>query len=153
MSEHEQVRVYNPLMGRTIEVDEGLADLLQQLWALGMRTDNSCQENRPGMMWIEFPCRDAARFLNLLASSRDEDRDFYGRMMEFSGTDNWKYNVLPGDLALRRDQGRGEDLIEGPSEIVLDISVRFPLGDYDGVLRRVKAAVQAQVGHHSRRDD
>ncbi|NKB72859.1 MAG: hypothetical protein GKR89_37800 [Candidatus Latescibacteria bacterium] len=144
MHQHQQVRVYNPLLGATIEVDEGLANLLQGLWVLGIRTENSCQENRPGVMWIEFPCEDAARFLNLVAAGRDRDRELYDRMMEFSGADNWTYRVLPSDRALRRDEDSGRDLFEGASEIVLDISVRFPVADYDQIVQRLEAAVHKQ---------
>lgn len=35
-------------------VDEGIAPLIEELWKAGIHTVMSCDENRPGWMWIEF---------------------------------------------------------------------------------------------------
>jgi hypothetical protein len=54
MIAHNQTTILNPTSNETIEVDEGLAPLLKAIWDLGIMTCNSCQENKPGIMWIEF---------------------------------------------------------------------------------------------------
>lgn len=54
MTEHRQVAILDPTSKAMIEVDELMAPLLQAIWSQGIITSNSCQENRPGVMWIEF---------------------------------------------------------------------------------------------------
>src|SRR5262249_6077338 len=46
--------------GYGADVDEELAPLILALWKKGIVTCNSCQENRPGIAWVEFlTARDA----------------------------------------------------------------------------------------------
>src|SRR5262245_30555937 len=88
---HRQVPV--AWQGREEEVDEELAPLLLALWKAGIDTCNSCQENRPGVVWIEFPTSlDAQAFLNLVAQypSEDEAGTLYGRIMWYAGDQDWE---------------------------------------------------------------
>jgi hypothetical protein len=72
MREHKQIEILDPTSGCLIEVDEGLATLLKAIWNLRISTCNSCQENKPGIAWIEFPrCEDAEAFLNRMISGLD----------------------------------------------------------------------------------
>lgn len=48
MTHHPQVDVNGVL------VDEGMAPLLCAMWARGIKTCLSCQENKPGIAWIAF---------------------------------------------------------------------------------------------------
>src|SRR5690242_20210074 len=36
------------------DIDEDLVPLILSLWQYGIRTVASCQENRPGIAWVEF---------------------------------------------------------------------------------------------------
>ena len=87
MADHRQVEVYNPVYDHMTEIDEGIVDLIQLLWNLGLETINSCQENTPGIMWISLPSDAAERFLTVMASRREEELEdpsssLYCRMME-----------------------------------------------------------------------
>ena len=54
--------------GITKMIDEGIAPLIEEIWKAGIWTANSCEENRPGWMWIEFlRTMDAVKFLNIIA--------------------------------------------------------------------------------------
>ncbi len=50
--EHKPVKV---LRGYYVEVDEKLAELIPLLWARGIDTEQSCEEERPGLASITFP--------------------------------------------------------------------------------------------------
>jgi hypothetical protein len=59
--------------GRYAEVDAEMAPLILLLWMAGIDTINSCQENFPGIAWVEFrTTRDAKRFLDLVAAYPDQ---------------------------------------------------------------------------------
>ena len=60
--DHEQVQVESP--SGVIEVDRGMVEVLQAIWALGVRTAMSCQDNQ-GCIWICFQLVEYLRFLEL----------------------------------------------------------------------------------------
>src|SRR5262245_35438023 len=63
---HKQVRIR--WKHQQAEVDEGLAPLILEIWKHGIDTIMSCQENQPGIAWIDFAsAKDAERFLTLVA--------------------------------------------------------------------------------------
>jgi hypothetical protein len=67
---HEQVSIM--WQDRQAEVDEELVPLILALWKLDIDTCNSCQENRPGIAWIEFlTSMDAEAFLKIVAPYPD----------------------------------------------------------------------------------
>jgi hypothetical protein len=69
--EHNQVSI--TWQHRQAEVDEELAPVILALWKLGIDTCNSCQENQPGIVWIEFlTSMDAKSFLDIVAVHPDE---------------------------------------------------------------------------------
>jgi hypothetical protein len=62
---HPQVAV--SYLGQTIQVDEELAPLLQDLWTLGLHTHESCQSGGNDRTYIYFTSRQAGRdFFNLV---------------------------------------------------------------------------------------
>src|SRR5262249_44089247 len=87
--EHKQVTVR--WKGMEAEVDEELAPLILTLWKNGIVTTNSCQENRPGIAWIEFLTPEDARlFLNKVVeypTKEEVDGPFwetlYGRIVGY----------------------------------------------------------------------
>lgn len=64
---HETVKVRCPFDdGKTVKIDAKLAPLIRQIWRLGIRTNQCCQEARPGLAQIEFATADdAADFLSV----------------------------------------------------------------------------------------
>lgn len=65
---HRQVTVPNPHLDEVIEVDEGIADLLEILWRAGIRTDFSCEgEAATGCAYVMIRgTRGARAFLEIL---------------------------------------------------------------------------------------
>jgi hypothetical protein len=148
---HRQVPVV--WQGREAEVDEELAPLILALWKAGIATCNSCQENRPGVVWIEFlTAFDAQEFLDLVAEHPSEAavggvpfwETLYGRIMGYAGDQDWEYDTYPHNWAVEEDLV-GDEVIErctGPADIGFFVSVRFPRTDLPLVLKRVLAALE-----------
>jgi hypothetical protein len=69
---HRQVVV--PYDGGTVEVDEGMADLLAVVWAHGVRTTASCETDRDGLASVSFESpADATTFCNLATDADTPD--------------------------------------------------------------------------------
>ncbi|MFB3765693.1 MAG: hypothetical protein ACE14P_10675 [Methanotrichaceae archaeon] len=141
MSEHKQMMIFNPLLNEVIEVDEGIAPLIKAIWNLGIATCNSCQENKPGVIWIEFSsAEDAEIFMGRIASGLDlvdsptVDNRLYSRIMGQNG--GWQYNAHPHDSREYIDEENGalELNASEPCKIEISISIRFPIKDYERVL-------------------
>jgi hypothetical protein len=138
MIEHKQITILNPTSKEIIKVDEGLAPLLEAIWGLGIMTCNSCQENKSGIMWIEFlTARDLEAFLTHVVSGIDPlerskaDLQLYSRILGEDG--GWQYNVHPHDFREYIDDENGMIELDAsePCGIALSISIRFPIGDYN----------------------
>jgi hypothetical protein len=136
MSIHKQVSV--DFFAEKITVDEGLAELLQLIWERGIFTLNSCQENRPGVAWIEFETSEAFEdFLNAVAVypvGKDVQmwKTLYGRIVGCGGPDNWEYRNFPNIRGVREiivDDDEIEEEYSGYNDFEMNISVRFPVTD------------------------
>jgi hypothetical protein len=145
---HKQVHVSVGYMEE--DIDEGIAPLIEQLWMAGISTDNSCEENQPGIIWIEFSTtRDAARFLNIVAQYEEEIETLYNRARHgWRPVDEkdmplplWEYDICPDDLALELDFDENGDVVEElhprPPHFTFTVSIRFPKADYPLVLERM----------------
>lgn len=141
MVEHKQVMIHNPALNYKIEVDEGIAPLLKAMWDLGIETCNSCQENTPGIIWIEFSrVGDAEIFLTRIASGLDPvnspatDNWLYSRIIGQNG--GWQYNAHPHDSReyINEENGALELNVSEACKIALSISIRFPIKDYGRLL-------------------
>lgn len=141
MIEHKQVKILDPTSGYLTEVDEGLATLLKAIWNLGISTCNSCQENKPGIAWIEFlQSKDAEAFLTRIIScldptnSPEADVRLHSRIMGQIG--GWQYNAHPHDIReyMNAENGLVELNASEPCEIAISISIRFPVGDLERLL-------------------
>jgi hypothetical protein len=52
---------------REASVDRKLVRLIRAMWVVGIETSQCCEENEPGIAWIQFPSApDALRFLTLV---------------------------------------------------------------------------------------
>ncbi len=146
MAEHKQVMIHNPALNYMIDVDEGIAPLLDAIWNLGIVTCNSCQENTPGVIWIEFSrAKDAEIFLTRIVSGLDPinspeaDNWLYSRVIGQNGVGQnggWKYSAHPHDFREYIDMENNTlelDTSE-PCGIGVSISIRFPIKDYERLL-------------------
>lgn len=138
MADHKQISVLDPASNMMIEVDEGIAPLLKAIWNWGIITCNSCQENKPGIMWIEFlAAEDAEAFLTRIVSGLDSidrpeaDNWLYSRIT--GGDGGWQYAAHPHDAREYIDEELGtmELCASKPCIISLSISIRIPLDDYE----------------------
>ncbi|MBT3355310.1 MAG: hypothetical protein HOF96_09985 [Candidatus Marinimicrobia bacterium] len=142
MTKHKQVEIYSPAFERNIKVDAGIADLIELLHKLDIATYLSCQENRSGIMWIDFHSLDADVFLTICASNREEDivdfdNSLYGRMMDPYVKHSWEYNTHPHDWAEKVNEEKNEVYYDGDSDIDSSISIRFPITDYPLIMERL----------------
>jgi hypothetical protein len=155
-TEHPQVPV--AWGGRHAEVDEGLAPLILERWRAGIDTLNSCQEDRPGVAWVNFfGTADAKRFLDLVAvyptgeQCRTVDgrayvgdvpfaETLYGRITGLGSAGDWEYALHLIDLAVEVELVG--DAVEvsctGPADFEFDVSVRFPRADLPALLERLR---------------
>lgn len=141
MIEHKQIAIHDTTSNRVIEVDEGIAPLLKAIWDCGITTCNSCQENKPGIVWIEFlAAEDVEVFLARVISGLDPvkspeaDNWLYARIIGEKG--GWQYNAHPHDLReyIDEDKDTVELSTSEPFGIALSISIRFPVEDYGKLL-------------------
>jgi hypothetical protein len=137
LTEHKQIAILDPASTQVIEVDEEIAPLLQAIWDSGINTCNSCQENKPGIIWIEFlTAVDAEAFLTCIMScldpvdSPEADNWLYSRIMGANG--GWQYTAHPHDAReyINEENGIMELNATKSCGIALSISIRFPVGDY-----------------------
>lgn len=138
MPEHKQIAILDPASNAMIEVDKLMAPLLEAIWSFGIVTCNSCQENKPGIMWIEFlSAEDAEAFLTCAASGLDPINDpkadnwLYSRIMGSSG--GWQYTAHPHDVREYIDPEYGTIELNASQScgFTLSISIRFPESDYE----------------------
>lgn len=113
---HKQVRAKRP-SGPTIWVDEGMKDFLEALWDQGIETVLSCQENRPGVAWVEFTSPDdAIHFLEMVWDLADEEmRDRIEGEWVVDGM--WDVNANQWHL--------------GDGMFTLSVDLRLPIADKD----------------------
>lgn len=112
--------------------------LLLVLWDRGIRTCNSCQETNPGFMWIEFVrFDDLKKFIDILLDGISyQNLALYNRIMGNA----WRYEI---SLLDNRKDFLDQEEMDGPtfmnfsrkSDIDISPSVRFPISDFDMVLK------------------
>lgn len=147
MTEHPQVEI--SFGDRAAQVDEGIAPLILELWKAGIDTVMSC-ENNNGRVWIQFPSSDdAEQFVSIVAEDYDEDiYSIYNRAVggwedddweTFRNEHAWRYDCSAEDYnaALYDENGELETPAGSNRYIVIWVSIRFPLYDYEEILRRV----------------
>jgi hypothetical protein len=152
---HPQARITHG--DYTAEVDEGIAELILELWKADIPTMMSCQDNRPhdepgpGRVWIMFPFAESAeRFLNLVATFDTDTDSIYNAIAHDDVPDDWEtfraerawtFETSPRDFGVEHpDYLSDEPVTEtGPRDFVFAISIRFPHRDYPIVLARMKA--------------
>lgn len=155
MSNHETKTV--TVRDIEAEIDVEIAELIGSIWTAGIQTTNSCQENQPGLAWIDFPTAfDAADFLNAIAGEFDEVNDsLYNRIRrEWEPTDAsniewWQFDSSPWDSSVIQTfvgDNEIEELSSGPANFVFSVSIRFPRSDIGTVTRRMHRFNESKVG-------
>lgn len=156
MTQHVQVTVQHPQRG-TVQVDEGLADLLTALWTLGIDTLHSCQAEHQGgrtwsMVFILFPSSgDVEDFLEYVAPFQEPEQwSLYERIRSVWGVPGaWRFSARVDDLAVTYEAGPGglrREARTGSSEFEVAVGVRFPLEDLAAVRAAIVGTVEARVG-------
>ena len=140
--------------GRPIAVDAKIAPLLAALWNEGIDTANSCEEEEPGVIWIEFEAFEGLRrFLEMVVSRlslRNEGReDMYDRMTGLRPDRNfWRYTTnLYGDRLQAGEEWREvSDSDHGRSSGArTTVSLRFPARDYQLVYELFQEARERPI--------
>lgn len=139
---HPQVRITHGEI--TALVDEGIADLIVAMWRAGIETVLSCQENQPGVAWVEIPFYAFGQFLRVVLSGGPGADGLYWRVLsryETSGEGDWEYSLFVEDLAT-------DDFIKGDTHHWRDsgialpfplIGIRFPVTDIPAIINRLNA--------------
>lgn len=142
--DHRQTTVYYPGEQDFIQVDEGIAPLLQSLWEAKMRTCNSCQENEPGIIWVEFySMKDVERLLTIMIRSlgdrirrNPEINDWFCyRILGHEGEKlaPWHFDANPNLSSTSIGQSIYPSNVFD-SRIELSVSTRFPYEDKQMVM-------------------
>lgn len=139
MANHKQKTVQHPDYG-PIKVDAKIAELLGYLWELDIMTYNSCQENKKGIIWIEFASGiDAEEFLNCLFHTKDNCSKKLLELYERVGwqqDESWDFSVCYENTNY---EIKNDTIIEtGVPIFNISISLRFPISDYKLVLKTIK---------------
>jgi hypothetical protein len=145
MSNHKQILVFYPAYRKAIEVDVGIASLLLVLWDAEILTCNSCEENEPGIIWIEFySTNDAEKLLLLIIKalgeqihSHPEANDWFCyRILGQNGDmlNAWRYDAHPNVYPTRCNQKKIYSKNLAACKVELSVSLRFPKEDYTIVL-------------------
>jgi hypothetical protein len=145
MFDHKQISVFYPAYRRFIEVDAGIAPLLLVLWDAEILTCNSCEDNEPGIIWIEFySASDAEKLLlSIIKSlgerihSRPEENDWFCYRILGQNGDKlkpWIYNAHPNVYPTRCNQRKIYSKDLSACKVELSVSLRFPKEDYTMVL-------------------
>ena len=139
-------------------VDEGIAPLILALWQNGISTTLSCQENRPGIAWVQFLTpSDAKSFLDIVAEYEEGVETLYNRItnnwFHEDGRDlsvpPWEYTTYPWDFARSLEPDENDETVEeyhdGEPYFLFPISVRFPVSDLPVILDRLQRHLSGQA--------
>ncbi len=161
---HEQTEVLYPGYHEFVKVDIRIAPLLQALWNLGIRTCNSCEENEPGIIWIEFySIKELEKFLKLIIHSlgdrihsHPEAQDWFCyRLLGYSGDSlvPWRYDAHPNVTPIRSNQKRIYSKNTSSCRVELSVSIRFPQDDFETILKLMKECLSKNDAKLNEIDD
>jgi threonine dehydrogenase-like Zn-dependent dehydrogenase len=135
-------------------VDEGIADLVLEMWRAGVDTVESCQGSPEGYAWIAFPSSaDLAMFVALAAEYDTQASSLYNRIVgarypqprwprrRLRLVDRWQYSVRLIDRAVewRHVEGGIQETASGPPDIAVVVSAHLPFSDVAELVRRLRA--------------
>jgi hypothetical protein len=144
---HRVIRM--PRRGVNVEIDIDIAPLIDAMWSADIATTNSCQEVRPGWVWIEFrTAKDAERFLDVVAFKEEGVDSLYERIchgrLRADGTNPqglWEYDVSIHNCATDHTEVKdsvAEEIGKRAASFVFNVSVRFPRTDLQIIEERLR---------------
>lgn len=143
----------HPELGE-VDVDEGLAPLIREMWIAGVRTVDCCEDVAESLaeLAVHLPhlldrksghaqiglasALDVCVFFEALANVGPRD-DFYVRMVHWAAPDAWELGVAVCDVAV--EDAAEDEVTPGVSvfEMVASVALSFPCGDIPEMLRRM----------------
>lgn len=134
--DHKQINIKTK-KGYNIQIDEGLVPLIKLLDDFDIETINSCEENKPGIVWIQFAsCNNLIKFLNLIGNPNNE---LYERIIQGYG-DIWNYAFNVKNFGVK-ETIINEKVIEeytGKNKYHIFPSIRFPKKDLTLIIKILK---------------
>lgn len=141
---------------RSANIDLKIAPLVKLLWELDIDTCNSCEENRPGVIWIEFfSSYDAEKFVNIIAKYDDPETtiknepwtSLYRRITNGHSNpdadvpDTWIYHTTLMDMGVDKwiENDEVQESFTGKHSCLFQIHIRFPQKDLKTIVKRLKA--------------
>lgn len=111
-------------------MDVDLADVIAALWARGIDTEQSCQEHRPGTVWVAFPTADdALAFCRAVGLDDEADDDLTYRALapDVASPDSTRPLAWEWDWSAKPE----------PSLDAVAVAVEFPRSDLPAVRERL----------------
>ncbi len=145
MTRHKQVRIKG--YGQEADVDEGIANLILEMWRCRIKTFMSCQEGRDGFVWLNFEtAKEAEKFMDIVADDYDPvPGSMYQRMVgPVHHPDNWFYNTHADDWHLIMGDDQTEEEHLGQPDFVFSLSIWFPPSDLPAVMEKLIAYRKAK---------
>jgi len=146
LDKHQTIRIFHG--DRQADIDKQIAPLIKEMWKSGIETYQSCEDNPPGWVWIQFTSsHELERFLSIIgdyeaALGAMHDRMHYGYdRVVGPRVGQWRYVVVADDLAVDEvdtEVGGVQEICVGPPDFMILIAVHFPHTDLPQVLGRMK---------------
>jgi hypothetical protein len=140
---HKTTRIACPFYeNQTIEIDNGIFDLISELWKANIKTCSSCEDDMPAnYMWIEFcPASDGDSFLEIIMNGYEENDKLSLRILDRADKNNWIIEYIPENINEYTDSDDDEATSESKViDFISNLSIRFPKSDYKQILKRIKA--------------
>lgn len=143
-TDHKQVHI--KYKDHEADVDEGLADLILNLWKLDIYTSMSCENNNDdNIVWLNFPhAIESEKFMNVAVKY---DTDMYHRAMGYTDEDDWTIDTNLENYGVdlifdEKDEDIVDEKFNGTNDFYLSVSIRFSISDLKEVEKNVLEAIK-----------
>ncbi len=125
--------------GEAVEIDAGLAPLIEEIWKAGISTYMSCQEVSEGIAWIEFDTvQDLLKFLNIATVFEPENNSIYNRA-QYLNTDGiilpiWEFRLNLLDIEELTPNRQPGDIVSFHASV----GAYFPHADIPALLENLE---------------
>lgn len=120
-----------------IDIDNGIIDLIEEIWKAGIKTSNSCEDiSGTNYMWVEFcPASDADSFMEIIINGQSKTDKLSLRALNKSEKNNWIIEYTPENINETVSDPDTLDIVD----FISNISIKFHKSDYKHILKRLKA--------------
>ena len=142
ITKHKTTKLPCPFYeNQLIEIDNGIFDLIDEIWKADIKTCNSCEDNVPAnYMWIQFcPASDGDSFLEIIMNGHDENDKLSKRILNRADKNNWNIEYIPENINEYTDSDDDEPSEGKVIDFISNLSIRFHKSDYKQILKRLKA--------------